>query len=199
MRREHYQPQGGILPSGYTQLEYIESTGTQYIDTGVYGSNNTDLFIKYQVNSTDNGDAIIIGGANTYNTRAIELFTWGKVQYLTYGNTQNILRNSVSAGIFEIDITGNVVTFTGNGTTTTTSINKGSFTTPVTLKLFAFDRYSQGGISAITRQAKIYICEIKNERLYVPALRQFNNKPGLYDLVTNTFFTNAGSGEFLYG
>ena len=25
----------GTLPAGYTELEYIESSGTQYIDTGV--------------------------------------------------------------------------------------------------------------------------------------------------------------------
>ena len=24
------------LPAGYTELQYIESTGTQYIDTGIY-------------------------------------------------------------------------------------------------------------------------------------------------------------------
>lgn len=28
------------LPSGYTQLEYIESTGTQYIDTNFFPSEN---------------------------------------------------------------------------------------------------------------------------------------------------------------
>lgn len=29
------------LPSGYTQLEYIESTGTQYIDTGIIPTDET--------------------------------------------------------------------------------------------------------------------------------------------------------------
>ena len=32
---------GSRLPSGYTELEYIESTGTQYVDTGVVPNNNT--------------------------------------------------------------------------------------------------------------------------------------------------------------
>lgn len=27
------------LPSGYTELEYIESSGTQYVDTGVVPNN----------------------------------------------------------------------------------------------------------------------------------------------------------------
>ena len=31
------------LPSGYTQVEYIESTGTQYIDTGYIPNNNSEI------------------------------------------------------------------------------------------------------------------------------------------------------------
>lgn len=30
---------GSRLPSGYTELEYIESSGTQYVDTGVVPNN----------------------------------------------------------------------------------------------------------------------------------------------------------------
>ena len=34
------------LPTGYTELEYIESTGTQYIDTGIVNWNNT---LEYEI------------------------------------------------------------------------------------------------------------------------------------------------------
>ena len=37
------------LPSGYTELEYIESTGTQYIDTGLKGNLNTKVEIDMQI------------------------------------------------------------------------------------------------------------------------------------------------------
>lgn len=30
-----------LLPKGYVQLEYIESTGTQYIDTGIIPTDET--------------------------------------------------------------------------------------------------------------------------------------------------------------
>jgi hypothetical protein len=36
MRHFAEEENGFIIPSTYTQLEYIESTGTQYIDTGYY-------------------------------------------------------------------------------------------------------------------------------------------------------------------
>ena len=32
-----------------------------------------------------------------------------------------------------------------------------------------------------------------------PVIRNSDSKPGLYDTVTGTFFTNAGTGEFTYG
>ena len=37
------------------------------------------------------------------------------------------------------------------------------------------------------------------KRSFVPALRNSDNKPGMYDTVTGTFYTNAGSGEFSVG
>ena len=36
-----HQDAGGRLPSGYTELQYIESTGTQYINTGFQPNQNT--------------------------------------------------------------------------------------------------------------------------------------------------------------
>lgn len=35
-------------------------------------------------------------------------------------------------------------------------------------------------------------------REFIPALRVSDSKPGLYDTVNSVFYTNAGSGEFLY-
>jgi len=32
-----------------------------------------------------------------------------------------------------------------------------------------------------------------------PCYRKSDNKPGMYDLTNGVFYTNAGSGEFIYG
>ena len=37
------------------------------------------------------------------------------------------------------------------------------------------------------------------KRSFVPALRNSDNKPGMYDTVTGTFYTNAGSREISVG
>ena len=45
-----------LLPVDYTEVEYIESTGTQYIDTGYYANSNTHLFVKFSY-IQKNGDS----------------------------------------------------------------------------------------------------------------------------------------------
>ena len=36
-------------------------------------------------------------------------------------------------------------------------------------------------------------------RDFVPVIRKSDNKPGMWDKVTRTFYTNSGTDEFLYG
>jgi hypothetical protein len=47
-------------------------------------------------------------------------------------------------------------------------------------------------------QGKMYYCKIYDNdilvRDFIPAVRDSDSKPGFYDLVTNQFYTNAGSG-----
>lgn len=50
---------------------------------------------------------------------------------------------------------------------------------------------------------EIYSCRIYNNdvliRDFVPAMRKSDNVVGLYDRVSGTFFTNAGTGSFIAG
>lgn len=59
-----------LLPDGYTQLAYIESTGTQYIDTGVTLDNNSGIDINYEVMSYDTS-----GGAKVFGYTSDNNFT----------------------------------------------------------------------------------------------------------------------------
>lgn len=46
------EPRERLLPEGYTQLEYIESTGNQFLDTGVLVSKNTTVELDIKIDST---------------------------------------------------------------------------------------------------------------------------------------------------
>ena len=50
----HYSSPAGsyILPSGYTRLSYIQSTGTQYIDTEWKIDWTSDLTITAEIDTT---------------------------------------------------------------------------------------------------------------------------------------------------
>jgi predicted ribosome quality control (RQC) complex YloA/Tae2 family protein len=56
----------GILPKEYQQVEYIESTGTQYIDTGLKPNAETIFNITFQLTSVAQPSyAVLFGAQNT--------------------------------------------------------------------------------------------------------------------------------------
>ena len=55
-----------MLPDEYQEVEYIESTGTQYIDTGVILTNNLKTEVVYSENNTSSINFIL--GANDSKT-----------------------------------------------------------------------------------------------------------------------------------
>ena len=55
-----------MLPDEYQEVEYIESTGTQYIDTGVILTNNLKTEVVYSENNTSSINFIL--GANDSTT-----------------------------------------------------------------------------------------------------------------------------------
>ena len=62
MRREQIVS-GGVLPSGYVQLEYIQGTGTQYIETNIVADNGFIAFIVACYTTTQL-NAYIVGQCN---------------------------------------------------------------------------------------------------------------------------------------
>lgn len=48
---------------------------------------------------------------------------------------------------------------------------------------------------------RIYICKLYDGNAmignFVPCVRKSDSKPGMYDTVSKTFYTNAGTGEFI--
>ena len=86
------------LPSGYRQLEYIQSTGTQYIDTGYASSSGFITDIRLSITSFSSSYQCIMGSHNlaspwgrnciATNSNKIEVGLCG-VSNLTYTLTEN--------------------------------------------------------------------------------------------------------------
>ena len=189
------------LPSEYQQIEYIESTGTQYIDTGIKTNTTTSRYETKINPSLVSGTIGIFGTRNSSsaNQGSMNVFIIDRAFRLDWlsGNISSAPRISSNTE-YTISITRGLATINNVNYTSgdRTSID-GSYTFYVGSFNNAGSVYSNGF------SGKIYYSKLYNNNILVfdgvPCYRKSDNKIGLYDLVSNTFFTNAGTGEFTYG
>ena len=191
-----YQP--GKLPAGYTQLEYIQSSGTQYIDTGFKQNQNSRIVMSAQVTQQPSTHAWLFEGR-------ISNRSGGKSVFLLDGAVWNADYNGSARreafpdiGIFDalsIDFDKNSLQINEDSFTWTIS----TFQSTANLSLLACN--TAGAISGYI-SAKLYNCQIYDNgtmiRDFVPCQDPTGNV-GLYDLVGAQFYGNAGSGTFTAG
>ena len=72
---------GGTIPGGYTALEYIQSSGTQYIDTGRKLTQDSDITIDFMIVGTKNRNAGIFGSRESASKNNLALFQDGGSGY----------------------------------------------------------------------------------------------------------------------
>lgn len=185
-----------VLPDGYTQLEYIESTGTQYIDTGVKPTSGIDVEIDFQLNMT-NGWACVFGGRDSSsNSNAVALWLNDTSTFAFYRNVVNSTFPSTisTSARHHFKCTGNTANIDGN----TVSVTDSTFTGTNSIYLFAVN---DAGSTYRFSKCKLYSCKIYDNgtliRDYVPCLNA-EGVAGLYDLVERKFYGNSGTGEFRY-
>lgn len=180
-----------LLPQEYQEVEYIESSGTQYIDTGFKPNQNTLIKIKGIINN----NAFIFGTRTGYSNKAFGICsTSSKLR----GDFNDINQDSyISADLVFTAELGNYK-FVANGTNiaTFTQVN---FQCDYNLVLFA---NNNGGNIVFSNSQIDYFQIYDNNTLvrnFIPCYRKSDNVIGLYDSVNGTFYTNAGSGTFTKG
>lgn len=210
MRRETLSDEI-ILPAGYTRLEYIKSTGTQYINTNAtVGTGKYEISIDFYVDSYTSG-SVPFGAGSPNDSQWIgnPYFNSNNLFELYIGNRTYFGRGLFSAGEMShidlyVDVNNNTFDYTFTQTSNESHLKStlgfGGSIYQNTLILFAFHRGTS--VTSYTKM-RCYDCKITlNDvlsRHFIPALRDFDSKPGLYDIVNDVFYTNAGSGEFQYG
>lgn len=187
------------LPEGFTELAYIESSGTQYIDTAFKPNQNTRICMKLQsLDSSISGWAF--GGriSNTSGTMGVFWYTTNSAWTADYdGNAQRYsFPTSIDASdLLNLDFNKNVLTI--NGSTKTFTAKTFQNTTSLTLLAVNTSGAISGNISA-----KLYSCQIYDNgtlvRDFVPVISP-DGAYGLYDVANSKFYSNAGSGAFTGG
>lgn len=193
---------GSRLPSGYTELEYIQSSGTQYVDTGMKTTNETSIIIDAQVlamNQEQYGGGLLFGSCNPVQNSGHEAYVWQYKFNAVYNSTANVDTQTLTVGDrLRVEFMKNVCTVIKNGQVFYThTFSPSSFTSTVNLYLFVLPRSTQ-----YFGKIKLYSCEIFEGsslvRDFIPC-KNPDGAVGLYDTVNGTFYGNSGTGAFTAG
>ena len=194
------------LKKKYTPVKYLESTGQQYIETGIKHTGNdikqvmTVSFTKY-VSSGEYGLISTWGGR--YNYSNLYLNKGKKIVSYWSGN----MANSVSVDLntkYDIehiyDLNGSygqdhIRSLKVNDSIVSTSFSGVSTPNPRTFKIFCRGDIEQKSYMRLYA-LKLYV-DGDLVRDYIPVIDS-SGRPCLYDKVEDKFYYNKGSGEFLY-
>lgn len=187
--------------TGYTPIEYLESTGTQIIDTGY----TFDLNVKVVFKASWPQVSGLVFGANS-NSVAEEMLNAGSGylngQSFSFSpalqtNTDYIIEMQMYKGDGYLKI-NDVIKASNNYTGKNASnriiwlfgvINNGDSTdvTKRSMKIYYFKIYKKD-----SNNNEILVCDL------IPVIDN-NGIPYMFDKVTNQIFYNAGTGDFIAG
>ena len=169
----------GVPSIPYERLEYIEGTGTQYINTKVNPiAGNTSAEIDFQMTEVRSGEQ------------------WAFGQWYTDG-----WRCGGANGTLDTDrgfsYSSTVFTDRMIGTSTASTITS-------SYPMLLFCQQENGSPNYLADgYVKIYSCKIWESgvliRHLVPVQHKSSGAIGMYDLVTRDFYENAGAGTFIAG
>lgn len=197
------------IPSNVNFVEYLRGTGSQYIDTGIYVTNETDVDCQFIHSSTD--DAVFGARAGGYNGYSNSLF-------LNDASSSAELRKGTASGannkyIYGISLSTNEIararTYTlknGNLYTYISKINgKTGFLSEQTTVLSAVNEirlFGYGGgdarIGPATIMRAIFYESGSPIADYLPCL-DGNGIACMWDNIAEEYVYNDGTGDFAYG
>lgn len=184
------------LPEGYTEVQYIRSTGTQYVDTGVKPNQSTRVVVDTEF-PAQAAAAWLFGARNGNTDRTYGFLTFENAYRSDYNTTTTEETISETpSGRFTLDKDGNVTKINGD---TVKTAEEGTFQCTHALFLFA---NNNNGATGGQCSAKIYSSQIYSggalARNYIPCYNP-SWEAGLYDVVSGQFYGNAGTGVFIAG
>lgn len=202
-----FEKSGGGLPDGYTAVNYLQSSGTQWIEMGVAPNQNTKAVLKIKIDEFPNPGAgtSLIGSRTNINSND---------QFFTYIDTVS----DATRFLFRVDGQPEKISWTGlttdkiyivtlSGTEMKAELEDGTtvfsktfsvpdFTSTVTMALFKSKPFYRGFFG------RIYSCKhYSGDELiqdFVPCL-DTDSVPCMFDLVSRKPFYNVGTGSFTWG
>lgn len=203
----------------YNLVDYIESTGTQFIDTGyVMTSSHEKVLIEYE--KTNTSSSVSLFGAEKNGSNGSSNRTFSIIPHGTSSSTIYVGDSSSGAAIpSETNVRYSSVieaknlsvttstTKVSDGTTVTSSsaytLNNGGAFTFVDHSINIFANHTSSANGDQKSSVKLYKFVLWDNgtlvRYYVPVIRKSDGVAGLYDIKNDVFYTNSGTGTFKTG
>lgn len=188
----------GPLPEGYTEREYIHSSGTQYINSGYAPNQDTRIIIDAKINNVVTENLPLCGARRSSTASAFSIWISADAVNSQYGSVPYDT-NPISISYTQrltYDFNRNVLTVGNQSATYQATM----FSTGSNLLLCSIS--TNGSADSRRVSAKIYSCQVyDNDNLirdFIPCVNS-EGAVGLYDMVGAQFYGNAGSGTFTAG
>ena len=200
---------GGRLPEEYQEVEWIGCSGSQKFNSGISTDDSTRVIFRCKDVNVSIEQPFF--GIELSNPRRVFSFTRigaGKLRYM-YGKyyNANIPLEELDDKDVTVSTDGRYISFYDNNAKTQNTYycsasSSGSSETTDGLGVFGCatgtGAFARAGFVGKTLNVSAYNNGSKVLDL-IPCYRKSDDEPGMYDLVSGTFFTNAGTGAFTVG
>jgi len=169
------------------EIEYLQSSGTQWIDTGIAAKTPIRAIYEWIINN----DGTVVGSTNN-NVNLSFTYQYARATHYIYGSSDNKVpvTTTYQSAKYKIDINlkrGEQIATIGNVTKTSN---------------FDFDVDTGGTFRILYRvRGKIFYLQLySNDTLVFDAIPVRKGDTGyMYDKISGQLFGNSGTGDFILG
>ncbi len=194
-RAVFYVEESPTLPAEYRELYYVESTGSQYIDTTLTPNQNTTALIDFRIPVEASGANCLFGTRNgSAGKNAMTFFKGSSLQWAySFGNQNNASLGTYDTNRHIIRMEGRYLYMDEQLKTTLGTVS--NFTGVYSAYLLGYNNSSSGTIAGRFK-GYLYKCRMFDsgnlERNFIPAQRISDSKVGLYETVYGVFYEPLG-------
>ena len=203
INRKYYYNQGtgqfATREQNYKRISYLQGDGASYINTGIYANPQWKYEMVFMDETIDNYENYFGSDVSSCNIGVNRRLSADYLNINYAGVTGAVVCNISTTKSYKLCIDKNTVYLDDALINSATEL---SDTTPFTRTILIFSQWVASNVGSAS-DFKLYSFKMWDENGTlqfdgIPVLDQ-DNIPCMYDLVTETFFYNQGTGTFAYG